>query len=630
MKPLSLLLGRPLPSSEEGDQKIGVSAGIPMFGLDALASSAYGPEAALTVLIPLGAAGLNYTLPIFVLVLGLLLVLFLSYRQTIDAYPGGGGSYTVAKENLGERLGLLAAAALLLDYLLVVAVGIAAGVGALVSAFPGLNGMLVPLCLGILAFLVIVNLRGVRESGFAFLVPTWIFLGSLGLLILVGIWRAIAEGGAPKAAVAPLPFFPSANGSASVPLLLFALASGLTALTGVEAVSNGMEAFAEPRVKTAQRTQTTIVVLLAALLFGLASLIKVYGVGAAVPGSRQYQSVISQLAGAIAGRGVLYYTVVLSTLAILALSANSAFAAFPRLCRLLADDGYLPHPFAHRGRRLVYSRGIVGLAIMAGVLLVVFGGITDRLIPLFAIGAFLAFTLSQAGMVMHWRRERKAPLKVAVNAFGALCTLAATLVIFVARFTGGTWILLVLFPLFLALFTGVRRHYARVRRAIVDPGPVEITAVPPLVVLPIRGYDAVTKTAIEFALSLSSEIEAVHIALQKEDVSAVESDWERFVAAPFREAGRPAPEFRVIRSPLRRLSHPLVRHLQLRLSENPERRIAVVVPELVEGHWWQFLLHNGRATSLRAALLLGGERRIAIVSAPWYMAASKPTSPTDS
>ena len=395
------LLGRPLSTREEEGQKIGVWAGVPVLGLDGLSSSAYGPEAALAILLPLGSLGLAYLVPITGLILALLAILYFSYRQTITAYPNGGGSYIVARENLGQNAGLLAAAALMVDYVLNVAVGISAGVAALTSAAPALQSHTLALCLGVLALITVVNLRGVSESGLVFGVPTYVFILSLGGVLLWGVIKAATSGGHPAAVIAP-PALPATAGTVGLWILLRSFASGCTAMTGVEAVSNGIGAFAQPAVRRAQATLTAIIAILGLLLAGIAVLCRAYGVGAMDEAQPGYQSVLSQLVAAVAGRGAVYYVTMGSVLFVLCLSANTSFAGFPRLCQMVAHDGFLPHIFGQLGRRLVYSAGILILSALSGVLLVIFGGITDRLIPLFAVGAFAAFTLSQAGMVRHW------------------------------------------------------------------------------------------------------------------------------------------------------------------------------------------------------------------------------------
>ena len=348
-----LLFGSPLASDQEGEQRVGFVVGIPMLGLDALSSAAYGPEAAMTLLIPLGALSVHFVGPITAIIVLLLLIVYFSYLQTIGAYPGGGGSYTVASRNLGAFPGQLAAAALLLDYVLVVAVGISAGIGALVSAVPSLQPHTLLLCLAVLALIATVNLRGVRESGLAFVVPTYLFVACLGAVLAIGLVKTWLSGGHPAPVVAP-PVLPAATSAASVWLLLRAFASGCTAMTGVEAVSNGITAFREPAVKNARRALTGIIGVLVVLLAGIAYLASAYHIGATEPGVAGYQSVLSLLVAAVAGRGWFYYVTMAGILAVLALSANTGFADFPRLCTLLAREGYLPRIFASRGRRLVY------------------------------------------------------------------------------------------------------------------------------------------------------------------------------------------------------------------------------------------------------------------------------------
>src|SRR3984885_12512774 len=391
------VVGKPLATSEERAEHIGPIAGIPVFGLDALSSAAYGPEAALTLLIPLGFAGIEHIVPISLAIICLLAIVYVSYLQTIDAYPHGGGSYTVASENLGANVGLFAAAALMIDYILNAAVGISAGVGALISAFPRLESHTLALCLAILLVLTLINVRGVKDTGSAFLIPTYLFVGTLLLVILVGGVRAFATGGHPVPIVKP-PRLPVNLSMLSLWLLAKVFASGCTAMTGVEAVSNGVNAFRDPTQKNAKRTLTIIIVLLMIFLAGIALLCRAYGIAATDPGASGYQSVLSQLTSAVMGRGWFYYLPIGSILAVLALSASTSYADFPRLTRAIAQRDYLPHVFQIRGRRLLYSHGIYALVGFTGVLLIIFGGVTDRLIPLFAIGAFLAFTLSQAGM----------------------------------------------------------------------------------------------------------------------------------------------------------------------------------------------------------------------------------------
>src|SRR5882762_10146343 len=530
MNILDLIVGKPLRTSDERAEQIGVREGIPIFGLDALSSAAYGPEAALSLLIPLGVLGVQYIIPISTAIIVLLVIIYFSYRQTIAAYPSGGGSYTVARYNLGTFPSLLAAAALLTDYILTAAVGISAGVGALVSAVPSLLPHTVSLCVGILIVITILNLRGLREAGTAFAVPTYLFLGTLLITIVGGVFRVLLSGGHPTPAT-PLPPPPPMTEAVSYWLLLKVFASGCTALSGVEAVSNGVKAFREPTVKNAQRTLTVIIFLLAVLLAGISYLVKTYGIAATDPGQPGYQSVLSMLTAAVFGQGFFYYLTVGSILVVLSLSANTAFADFPRLCRAIAQNNYLPHAFGYRGRRLVYTYGIVVLAVLCGGVLILFGGITDRLIPLYAVGAFLAFTLSQSGMVMHWWKKRGPHwLKSAlVNGLGGLVTGITVLVVLVAKFAEGAWITVIFIPLLIFLFRVVRRHYHMVRVATSCAAPVVPVnkGAPPIAVVPIEHWSQVSKQALEIASRLSPEIIAIHVE-PGEHSELLQTEWERY------------------------------------------------------------------------------------------------------
>ncbi|HZU27696.1 MAG TPA: APC family permease [Bryobacteraceae bacterium] len=614
------LLGRPLASSEAKSERIGPAAGVPTFGLDALSSAAYGPEAALTILLPLGALGLGYIMPITAAIVVLLAIVYFSYRQTIAAYPGGGGSYTVAHENLGDYAGLLAAAALATDYVLNVAVGISAGVGALISAAPALQPHTLGLCLGILALLTVVNLRGVREAGLVFMAPTYLFVASLVSIIGWGVWLTLASGGRLHPAVAPPAMKPVAE-AASIWIVLRAFASGCTAMTGVEAVSNGVQAFREPVVDNARRTLTIIIAILIVLLLGIAWLVQVYHIGATQPGSAQYQSILSQLIGAVAGRGAVYWIAISSILMVLCLSANTSFADFPRLCRAVAENSFLPHSFANRGRRLVYTEGIWVLAVLSGVIITAFGGVTDRLIPLFAVGAFLAFTMSQAGMVAHWRkqRERRHIGSMFINGLGALATAATVVVVILAKFVEGAWMVVLLVPALMAVMFAVRRHYDR--DAVQTQGPQCISTKglkPPLVVVPVENWTKVSEKALRFALTLSRDVIALHIECG-EQTKSLRQEWPACVEQPAEKAGLGAPKLVVLKSPFRFVIQPIVDHVLKLEHEHADRTIAVVLPELIERRWYEYFLHNQRGKLLAALLLLQGDRRIVIVNVPWYL-----------
>jgi amino acid transporter len=621
MNILDVLVGKPIKTSEERAERIGPAQGIPIFGLDALSSAAYGPEAALSLLIPLGLLGVRYIIPISAAIIALLVIVYFSYRQTIEAYPSGGGSYTVARFNLGAPASLLAAAALLADYILTAAVGISAGVGALVSAVPSLLPHTVSICVGILIVITIINLRGVREAGLAFAVPTYLFVGTLLITIVAGIIRVLLSGGHPTP-VAPLPPPPPMTEAVSYWLLLKVFASGCTALTGVEAVSNGVKAFREPAVKNAQRTLTVIIFILAVLLAGISYLVKAYGIAATDPGQPGYQSLLSMLIAAVFGKGYFYYLTIASILIVLSLSANTAFADFPRLCRAIAQNNYLPHVFGYRGRRLVYTYGIVVLAVLCGGLLILFGGVTDRLIPLYAVGAFLAFTLSQSGMVVHWHRNRGPHwLKSAlVNGLGALVTGITVIVVLVAKFVEGAWITLLFIPLTIVLFTVVRRHYHAIKVLTTSKIPIHLPnpSQPPIAVIPIDRWSNITREGIQFALRLSPDILALHVD-PAENSELLHADWERYVEAPFRAEGKEPPKLEVLPSPYRFIIIPIVQFI-LDLSEkHPDRRIIVVIPELVEDRWFEYFLHNQRGRLLEWVLLAHGNERIFTVTAPWYV-----------
>ena len=619
---LDLLLGKPLANWEETGERIGPAAGIPIFGLDALSSAAYGPEAALTILIPLGALGVAYILPISGAIILLLAIVYFSYRQTIDAYPAGGGSYTVARENLGEGAGLLAASALMIDYVLTAAVGISAGVGALVSAVPSLEPHTLALCLGILLLITIVNLRGVKEAGGVFMIPTYLFVGTLLITILMGAFKALFTGGHPMPVVASPPV-PAASAMVGAWLLLKAFASGCTALTGVEAVSNGVRAFREPTSENAKKTLTIIIGLLIILLAGIAWLVKAYHIAATDPGQAGYQSVLSMIVAAVAGRGPFYYVTIGSVLVVLCLSANTAFADFPRLCRAIAINGYLPDAFRLRGRRLVYSQGVYVLAILAALLLTIFGGVTNRLIPLYAVGAFLAFTLSQAGMVAHWRRVKdpRSGSYMFVNGMGAIATGITVLVVLVAKFVEGAWMTALLIPALVVLMLSVHRYFKRVAKELEYAHPLNVGGLrPPLVILPVQHWSRLAQKALQVALTISPDVQAVHVCTEGED-KELQAQWVELVEDPAKAAGFPDVKLVQLESPYRFVITPIVDHVLKVQQEHPERRIAVVIPEMIEHHWWHYFLENNRSELLKALLLLKGNQRIILVNVPWYLKA---------
>jgi amino acid transporter len=630
---LAVVLGRTLANREQNARKIGALEGVPAMGLDGLGSSAYGPEAALTVLMPLGAVGLTWMGWIMAPIVVLLLLLFASYWHTIRAYPNNGGAYIVAKENLGVNASLLAAAALMVDYVLNVAVGISAGVGALVSAVPTLQAHIRPLCLGILLLITTVNLRGTLDAGRLFALPTYTFVGSFALILGAGLFEAVISGGHPRALVPP-PALPTATETISVWLLMRAFASGCTAMTGVEAVSNGMTAFRDPPVKYGHRTLSAIVIILGVLLAGVTYLAGSYGIGAMDQTKAGYRSVLAQLAGAVIGNGPQYYVAIGSLLCVLALSANTSFVDFPRLCRTVAADGFLPKSFTIAGRRLVYSVSILFLASASGGLLFAFGGITDHLIPLFAIGAFLTFTLSQAGMALHWRRARQRPANVSVpgsgrghqwiNTVGALTTGAALLVIVVAKFKAGAWITIAVIPAVIALLKAIRRYYDRLARSVDDAPPLRIgDPRPPIALLVVSGWNKLTAMALETALAMSREVIAIHLYQlggpdETEHGQALRGNWLSYVETPLRAAGVAPPRLVILRAPRRAIHEPLLEYVRELDAANGGRHIAVLIPELVRRRWYEHVLHTRRTRQLRARLLDSGVPRLVVVDVPWY------------
>jgi amino acid transporter len=617
---LDYILGRPLASSEDQQERIGSFAGVSVFGLDALSSAAYGPEAALTILVPLGLAGVGLGIPITVAVSAILVIVYFSYRQTIAAYPQGAGSYTVAKQNLGKHAGLGAAVALMVDYTLNVAVGISAGIGALVSAFPALQPHTLLLCLAALALLAFMNLRGLREAGLAFMPPTYLFIGCLMLVCLIGIVKTILSGGHPQP-LAELPSPPPSQTTISLWLFLKAFAAGCTAMTGVEAVSNGVPVFKEPVVKSARLTLTFIVGILIILLLGIAYLVAAYKINATEPGSPNYQSILSLVTAAVAGRGVFYYVTMVAVLLVLCLSANTSFADFPRVCRTVSIDGFLPASFGVRGRRLVYTQGIVLLTVLAGILLVVFNGVTDRLIPLFAVGAFLAFTLSQAGMVMHWlkSKEPNAYVSAITNGIGAFATGVTLLIVIVTKFAEGAWIVLIVLPLLYLIMEAIEWHYRDVAEEIAISGPISLREPSPLIaVVPLDHINSVSARALQAAFAVTKKVHVVHVEYEdsEEDFAA---DWDKYVKPAIKQSRLPAPEVVVLKSPYRKVVAPTLDYIWNLERENPDNSIVVLIPQLVESHWYYSFLHNQRAAILRTVLLLKGRNRILTMDVPWHL-----------
>ena len=617
------LFGRRLASREQDSRKIGWFEAVPAMGLDGLGSASYGPEAALTIMIPLGAASLGWIGWVMAPIVALLVVLYVSYRQTIVAYPTNGGAYTVAKENIGRYASLLAASALMVDYILNVAVGISAGVGALTSSIPALQPHTMVLCLTILGLITLANLRGTVEAGLLFAIPTYVFIVSFLGLVAAGLWQVAVSGGHPHAIVPPPPMNEAAT-AMTVRLFMRAFASGCTAMTGVEAVSNGVGAFKEPVIGQAHKTLTVICAVLGLLLAGIATVAHAYGLAAMDQTKPEYQSVLSQLAGAIAGRGVVFYVAMTSLLAVLCLSANTSFVGFPRLCRIVAADGFLPRAFTVADRRLVFSVGIGVLTIAAGGLLILFGGITDRLIPLFAIGAFLTFSLSQLGMVAHWRKQRgRNGLRLAINGLGAITTVVALGIIMAAKFLEGAWITVLAIPLTVGLLVAIRRYYDRLDASLESSGPFTIEETePPTVLVAIEGRNRMSDRALSFAMTLSPDVIAIHLLRlagpeAEDDGRRLKQQWDRDVVAPLEERGLKAPRLVLLPSPYRELHEPLLKLIAKLDEDTPGRSVAVLVPETVKRRWWEHILHQNRAERLRKMLLEHGNDRVNVIIAPW-------------
>ncbi len=621
MSVLDKILGRRLASSEAQKEKLSVWTGVPVLGLDALASTGYGPEAGLTILLPLGMLGLQYFPIILLLIVVKLLTIYLSYRQTIAAYPNGGGAYIVAKDNLGIHAGLWAGVALLLDYLLNVCVGIAAGIGAVVSAVPMLQPYPVELCLLVLLTLTIFNLRGVRETGLVFVVPVIVFVVCLGLTLVLGLLNTWQSGGYPQPVVPP-PAIPRATATVSTWLLLCAFANSATALTGIEAVSNGVPLFREPAVPNAQRTLTVIMLILGLFLLAIGYLVPYYHIGAMDEAQPGYQTILSQLVAAVAGRGVFYYLSLAAIFIVLTYSAQTSFADFPRVCRLLAEDDFLPPYFANAGRRLVFSHGIIFLSVLSGLLLIAFGGMTDRLIPLFAVGAFGAFLFSQAGMVMHWLRRRGRGFRTALvyNTLGAVTTAAALVVIVTAKFIEGAWMTIIVAPPLVLLLLRIRGYYKKIARETGAALKLRCSSLqPPVVIIPIYSWNRVAERAVRFGLLLSDDVTAVHVSTENDDAKGLKVLWADKVEEPAKAANSPIPRLEIIASPYRMLHQPILDFVNKAKKEKRDRLIAVIIPQLVEPHWYQYLLHGLDAAKLRTLLFLERDQRTVVISTPWYL-----------
>jgi amino acid transporter len=573
----------------EDRHRLTTLSGLAALSLDALSSVAYGPEAIVLVLVAAGTAGLDYTLPVTLAIVVLLTVLVTSYRQVIAAFPSGGGAYAVSRTHLGKPASLVAAAALIIDYILNAAVGVSAGVAALTSAFPSLYSATVPICLGVLAVITAVNLWGVGESARLFIGPTLAFIAAIAAVIIGGLIRSHPA--------VPLPsHLPQTAEAVGVLLLLRSFASGCSALTGVEAIANAVPAFRRPRVKHAQNTEMLLGITLGLMLIGLAILIKKFHV-TPVP----TQTVLAQLAAASLGKGVVFYFVQMITVVLLALAANTSFGGLPVLASLLARDNYLPHLFYLRADRQVHRYGVSVLAVAAALLLIAARGNTQRLVPLFAIGVFVGFTLSQTGMVRHWRAERGPGWegRATLNGVGAVLTLAALAVELISKFTEGAWLIVLLIPLLVLMFTRVHRAYDRIGAVLqlgaLPPPPVEQSA---LVVVPVGGISRLTQEGISAALSLGDEAVAVTVSFTEENggESSLQRQWEEW---------DPGVRLITLHSKHRDLGPPIVDFLRDLEAQDKFHRIVVLIPEVQPARPWQRILHNQRGFVLDRAIQKG-------------------------
>lgn len=606
----NLLIGSPLPTSTTGERRLDKVRALASLSPDALASIAYANQEIFLGLVIAGAAGLAHSINLALVISGLLVLLTLSYRQTIAAYPTGGGSYTVARENLGELPGLVAAAALLIDYVLNAAVSLTAGVAALASAFPALWPYQTVLALVMLLFITLINLRGVREAGTAMTIPVYLFVFVYLGMIAWGIGVALVDGPGSLEAVAPAPIAP-----VTIFLLLRTFAAGATALTGVEAISNAVPIFKPPEAHNAQRTMAAMAVLMGVLFIGTVGLTEYLGI---VAGPEE--TILSALARRLFGSGPIYFLIQVATLLVLVVAANTSYTGFPRVASLIARDGYLPRQLRTLGDRLVFSNGILLLAGLAGLLIIIFGGDSHALIPLFAVGAFLAFTLSQSGMVMHWRKERGRgwQAKAALNGVGALATGVALLVIGASKFAHGAWIVILLIPLMVVVFRNIHKHYNDVGRQLrLDDDTPEVGCTwHPHIVMPVAGIHRGVIEALTFACSVADDVTAVYVELEPETGEAMRERW--------RATGLDrVANLVTVPSPYRSLIGPFLDELdRLDAGQKDGRPVSVLIPEFVPAKWWHFLLHNQTALPLKWALIYRrhrqGKSRV-VIDVPFYL-----------
>jgi len=597
------LFGRPLASDEEAEERLSIPKALAVFSSDNLSSVAYATEAIMFTLLAAGTTAFWLTIPISVLIVAILGIIVISYRQTIRAYPSGGGSYIVAKENLGTHAGLVAAAALLVDYVLTVSVSVAAGVAAITSAFPEIpSDLRVPIASLLIAGVMVVNLRGIRESGTVFAIPTYVFLVSMLAMIALGIGRSLL-GDVPQAGDVRAVAVPAE--SIGLLLLMRAFADGCSAITGVEAVSNGVPAFKRPEAGNARTTLAVMGVLVGVMFLGTSWLAGVVG---AVPS--EHETVISQIGRAVLGSGVAYYVLQFSTMGILVLAANTSFADFPRLSSLLARDGFMPSRFAFRGERLAFSTGIVALAVLSIVVLAAFRGRVEALIPLYAIGVFTSITLSQAGMVVHWWRERGDGWRrsIGINGAGAVATGTVAVIFAVAKFALGAWLIVIIIPLLVGAMLFIGRQYRR-RRLETEVRRESVIGPPrrhQRVIVPAADVTRDVVQAIRFGRTMSDDVTAVHVTDDLEMGEQIRARFERQL---------PGVPLVIVESPYRSLVPPLVRFLEAAAEGSGDDVVVVLLPEYVSRHWWERLLYNENGRRIERALL--GRSNVLVAEVPF-------------
>jgi amino acid transporter len=605
------VIGAPLTTAAAAHERLTKTKALAVLSSDALSSVAYATEEILAVLILAGVAALTYSLYIGAAIVVLLFFVGVSYRQTIKAYPQGGGSYIVAKDNLGELPALTAAGALLFGYIVTVAVSIAAGVAALISAVPSLHDHRVLLGLCFIVLVTVLNLRGIRESGSIFAVPTYLFLAGIMGMIAFGLIRNAAEG----FAVHPVREVEhqATAGAASVGLFLIlrAFSRGCAALTGVEAISDGVPAFQPPEWKNARATLTWMIGILAVTFSGITFLAHQYGAAPIEPDAPGYETVVSQIARAIfGGFQPAYYYIQFATLAILILAANTAFSDFPRLSFFLARDRYLPRQFTFRGDRLAYTTGIVTLGILSGLMLAGFGGETTRMIPLYAVGVFTAFTLSQGGMISRWLRLKEPGWQrgLAINVAGGTATLIVTVVVGITNFAKGAWIVIVLIPVLIMMFKAINRHYTKAAGELAAQTPLDPEEIRHTVIVPISAVNRIARQTLAYARSISHNVTAVHVTDDEDEIVRMKQEWAAL--------GTDIPLV-IIESPYRALVGPLLKYIDEVDKQRTGDTITVVLPEFIARHWWEQLLHNQSALRIKAALLF--RPGTVVTSVPYHL-----------